>query len=1223
MPMPHSSRRSRPGTIRTGRAGRLVRAIGALLVLIAVVAGVPALMSTLNLVPHAVPGWGQIRAALTQRDTGQLLVVLLAAVIWLCWALFTVSVIGEIAAAARHRPTRLLPGLAVFQRPAAALIAAIMIGLAVTSMVGGAAAALASPTPAATHSAPARTTAARHVPPPTSSDQPAAQAAAAGPTYRVQPRDTLWGIAERTLRDPLRYPEIVSLNAGLIGPDNEIDPDTVLTLPSDAAATTHTAAPTHGPARVTVQPGDTLSGITEKATGTAQLYPKVAHANNISDPDRIFPGEVITIPADLLPADPPAPDTQSTTVTVEPGETLSGITQQATGDDSDWPAVWQANRGRAEPGGAHFDDPDLIYPGWQITIPAPAAATQPDTAPTHTPAPRDSHPDPGGTTVPAPGHSTTPPAGAAAHDHTPSPSRPAPSAPADQDTHPDTGPVAAPSTPAGVTGPSTGDAIETPTTPTSAAAQPQPQAQTQSQPQEQIAAAASPPNATDESTQQAWPTVAAFAGGGTLLAGLSLAALLAYRRGQFHRRRPGRMIATGPPESEGMERAIVQAGRAALVDVAVLDRALRGLAHTAAQRDGRMPDVIAARLGRDELTLVLAVADDDPPHPWRAQDGDTRWVLSRGDEPGYDAERREYVLAPYPTLASVGYTDTGEQWLLDLERIGSLSLTGDAERCRSLARFLAAELAHNSWSEMLSVTMVGFGAELVAANPDRLCHMVDLARAVDDATTRLDASGGDAVLAGRTGDAADAWAPHVLLVDAGATNTHTDLDELREAAATVPGRGCLAVVATDDPARQVAARWQLRIDADGVLHVPALDLQLHAQQITADEAGQLAQMIAIAAEADDTDCPPAHGDQPWDHTTDACGALTVSAGPRPNAVRNGLHLAQDDPQRDSLLPLPSQAYLDRAAVVAEDLDALAPMVDEQIRQRVHADDLDLDADLADWHDPDCPRPRITVLGPPAVRAAGSLPTRSPQLRANTEAVVYLATRGPAGVSSTVFAETMWPTDPNVAGKSKVKTMISTLRGWLGRDPETRRDYLPDGRYEPGTARYRIEGALIDAELFRRLRRRGMSRGRDGITDLTQALALVTGPPFDGITERRTDDPGPGGWLWMTQANARLDLEYIGMIEDTAHTVATHHLAGGRPVAAANAVRTALTAGSYDDVLLLDLIKACKAQGLDGEAAAWEAQIRANYDGAELPPRTAEVLQRLDAQDEDSRRVNAG
>ena len=54
------------------------------------------------------------------------------------------------------------------------------------------------------------------------------------PTYVVQRRDTLWGIAERYLHNPLRYSEIAHLNPTTVGPDNEITPGAVLTLPPDA-----------------------------------------------------------------------------------------------------------------------------------------------------------------------------------------------------------------------------------------------------------------------------------------------------------------------------------------------------------------------------------------------------------------------------------------------------------------------------------------------------------------------------------------------------------------------------------------------------------------------------------------------------------------------------------------------------------------------------------------------------------------------------------------------------------------------------------------------------------------------------------------------------------------------------------------------------------------------------------------------------------------------------
>ena len=48
----------------------------------------------------------------------------------------------------------------------------------------------------------------------------------------------------------------------------------------------------------------------------------------------------------------------------------------------------------------------------------------------------------------------------------------------------------------------------------------------------------------------------------------------------------------------------------------------------------------------------------------------------------------------------------------------------------NLARFLAAELAHNSWAELLQVTLVGFGEEMARMHPDRLTYAADPAAAL-------------------------------------------------------------------------------------------------------------------------------------------------------------------------------------------------------------------------------------------------------------------------------------------------------------------------------------------------------------------------------------------------------------------------------------------------------------------------------------------------------------
>jgi hypothetical protein len=83
-------------------------------------------------------------------------------------------------------------------------------------------------------------------------------------------------------------------------------------------------------------------------------------------------------------------------------------------------------------------------------------------------------------------------------------------------------------------------------------------------------------------------------------------------------------------------------------------------------------------------------------------------------------------LAPYPTLVTIG-VNGAERWLLDLERLGAVYITGPADRRQDFARHLAAELAVNSWSDLLTITPVGFGDELVDLAPHRI-HPVDTRR---------------------------------------------------------------------------------------------------------------------------------------------------------------------------------------------------------------------------------------------------------------------------------------------------------------------------------------------------------------------------------------------------------------------------------------------------------------------------------------------------------------
>ncbi|PZS24205.1 MAG: peptidoglycan-binding protein LysM [Pseudonocardiales bacterium] len=894
----------------------------------------------------------------------------------------------------------------------------------------------------------------------------------------------------------------------------------------------------------------------------------------MNNPGLLKPGWTVLLPETGAPT--PHGGTQLKDVTVHEGDTLSGIA--ASHSVADWHQAWQASKGMAEPGGQHLTNPDLIRPGWTVKIPVANGTTT--TATTTTPTEHPSKPQ---TPSRHPSTSQTPTQQPPKVPFKPPPGQQTPGqqAPAPSNS-------AAPTTP-------------------------------RPEQQHDSPAASRPARGSSEAS------MVAFAGGGVLLAGVSLAALIRYRRRQRRWRHPGRTISATPPGLQRVERALLSSGNAGIADVTWLNEALRSLVHSlAATEAGRLPDVVAARMTTEALELVLTAAQPEAPKPWRVDETGTRWSIERSDDLGYDPASRAYHFAPFPTLASVGYTAAGEHWLLDLERVAAMSLSGDPERCLNLARFLAAELAHNAWSEMLQVTLVGFGQEMAEINPERLTYTEDFAKAIASLSGDL-ASTSDAlhhsdvdVLAGRLHNiAGDAWAPHVLLIAPSAAEDTEGLEQLLTAMRAQRSRTAVALVLADDPDHTEGTRWQLTIDEHGTLRIPALDVELIAQQIPAEEAAQLAQMLALAATVEDRPVPDADGDKPWDEYTDAAGSLRHSlaapAAPAPTPASNhrsaghgiadipALHLAESAPWvRNSLLPLSPQTYLDQTATTAQDLQTLAPHIDEATRAQVESIDPELDRDLADWYDPACTRPKVRLLGAVSVRAQGSLPPRNPRVLWNTEIVAYFATRS-CGVSVETFATDMWPDDPDIARKTKPRQSVSVVRTWLGVSQRTGQEHIPKGTTALACP-YRLEDALVDAELFRRLRLRGSARGAAGIADLRAALDLVEGVPFSG---RR-----PEGYGWL--AENPLDHVYAGMIVDVAHIVATHHLAAGEPELAVSAAQVALKADSSEDVPLLDLVAACDAQDNRAEADIYIKRILANHDAEveeDLPPRTAEILHR--------------
>ena len=202
-------------------------------------------------------------------------------------------------------------------------------------------------------------------PPPLFNPPPPRQAIASARHYRVQPGDTLNGIAQRFgCSDPL----VIARANGLQAPGYMIRPGMVLRVAGcDAGASGPVLA--QGGSRVyRVEPGDTLNAIAQRFGCSDPVA--IARANGLQAPNyAIFPGMKLRVACAATQAATAPALAQTTTYRVRPGDTLNGIAQRF--GCSDPLAIARANGLRA-PSYA-------IFPGMQLHVAcgtAPAAQAE-------------------------------------------------------------------------------------------------------------------------------------------------------------------------------------------------------------------------------------------------------------------------------------------------------------------------------------------------------------------------------------------------------------------------------------------------------------------------------------------------------------------------------------------------------------------------------------------------------------------------------------------------------------------------------------------------------------------------------------------------------------------------------------------------------------------------------------------------------------------------------
>ncbi len=355
------------------------RALAAVVVLMAVVVAVPAALVTMVgwPLPRTAPDLSGIGDTLSGDLPLQVTTVwrVLAIGAWLAWAQIVVAVMVEASAAAKGGLPRQIRGLGFGQSLAAPLVAAIVLAWPSGAMArmanGPASLPLASAVTASTVEAEPSVT-------PWAAPPPEAEVPAATTTFVehvVVRRDTLWDLAERYLGNGERAVELFHLNAGRLQPDGR----------------------------------------------------------RLTEPGLLRPGWIIRIPIDATTISPVAPER----VTVEPGDTLSGIAEEALGDPGRYPEIMEINRGRPQPDGGSLTNPHLIRSGWEFVMPtdqAVAPPEQPSEIPPPPIAPVPNPPEPEQSEAPAPPVADTPdrpseappaagPSSTSSPDSTPEPSQ--------------------------------------------------------------------------------------------------------------------------------------------------------------------------------------------------------------------------------------------------------------------------------------------------------------------------------------------------------------------------------------------------------------------------------------------------------------------------------------------------------------------------------------------------------------------------------------------------------------------------------------------------------------------------------------------------------------------------------------------------------------------------------------------------------------------------------